>query len=82
MCIRDRPQPGARGTVTGYEPDGKTVVLVKPCAKQRSGFAYSVCGPVLRTEVKKALCERGKGKHTWKYQIGDGPLLAQVTTCR
>ena len=57
-------------------------MLVKPCAKQRSGFAYSVCGPVLRTEVKKALCERGKGKHTWKYQIGDGPLLAQVTTCR
>lgn len=76
------PQAGTRGTVTGYQADGKTVVLVRACAKQRLGFAYAVCGPVLRADVKKAMCERGKGTYPWKYQVGDGPLLSQVATCR
>lgn len=77
------PQPGTRGTVTAYEPDGKTVVLVRACARDRNGaYAYSVCGPALRNEVRTLMCSRGKGAHPWKYQIGDASPMAQVTSCR
>jgi hypothetical protein len=74
---------GTRGSVTAYELDGKTVIAQRDCARDRRGaYAYSVCGPVLRTETKKLLCAKGKGVYKWKYQVGDGPLLSQVTNCR
>ncbi|MBK8217533.1 MAG: hypothetical protein IPK71_27715 [Myxococcales bacterium] len=76
------PTPGTKGTVTAYENDGTTVVLVKACPRSRSSFNYTTCGPALRTDVKKLMCERGKGTKTWKYRVGDGPLMSQTTACR
>lgn len=77
------PKPGTKGTVTAFEPDGTTVIAVRACPSPRAGtFSYTACGPLLRTDARALLCKRGKGRHDWKYQIGDGPLLAQVTQCR
>jgi hypothetical protein len=78
-----QPTPATRGTVTAYEADGKTVIAVRGCSAGRHGGTdYMTCGSALRTEIKTLMCARGKGTHTWQYQIGDGPHLPQVAFCR
>ena len=80
---RDRLRAGKQGTVTAYEADGRTVIENKLCFKTRrhGGYDYVRCGQRLRTAVKLELCRRGRGTHTWWYQIGDRKPLRSTVYC-
>jgi len=78
-----RPRPGTRGTVSAFEADGVTVIDVKWCARDRYGaHDYTVCGNLLRDEVKTRMCARGPGVHAWVYQISDNRPMPTSVYCR
>ena len=77
------PRPGSKGSVTAYESDGKTVIHVRACARDaHGGHDYPTCGAALRSEVHTLMCSRGKGAHTWMYQIADSKPSVQTASCR
>jgi len=78
-----RPRPGTKGTVSAFEADGTTVIDVKWCARDRNGaHDYTVCGNLLRDEVKTRMCARGPGLHSWVYQISDNRPMPTSVYCR
>jgi hypothetical protein len=75
---------GSQGTVTAYEPDGRTVIDVKTCFRttRYGGFDYVRCGSRLRDAVKLRVCrERGAGTHSYFTQIGDGHPTRSTVYC-
>ena len=78
-----RPRPGTQGTVSAFEADGTTVIDVKWCARDRYGaHDYTVCGNLLRDEVKTLMCRRGPGLHSWVYQISNNRPMPTSVYCR
>jgi hypothetical protein len=80
------PKPGVDGTVTSYEADRKTVILVESCSPvegKTDEYDYKPCYRVLAEKTISKLCKRGAGTYKWALQIGsEKSLLMQSTTCR
>jgi hypothetical protein len=74
--------PGSRGTVTAYEVDDRTVIEVRACSMHGYAHDYGGCGDTLRADVRAILCARGRGVHSWVYQISDGAHLPSTVFCR
>ena len=75
---------GSKGTMTAYEPDGRTVIDVKTCFRttRHGGFDYVRCSGRLRDSVKLRVCrERGAGTHGYFTQIGDGRPMRSTVYC-
>jgi hypothetical protein len=72
-----------KGTVSSYEADQKTVILVETCAPQGDSWDYVPCLRDLREKTVNALCKRGSGSYKWGFMVGDEkPLLMQSTNCK
>lgn len=84
----DGPAPndkaGHKGYVAAYEPDQKTVFLVRRCDPKGLSWDYVECGKALRADADKEICKRkGKGDQTWYYRIGDSStFLKQSEKCK
>jgi hypothetical protein len=81
-CGGDTPRPGARSTVTAYEPDGTTVIKFEACPRIGRTYDYPACGRKLREEVASLMCTRGPGAHSWLYRIGTSSPLPETTRCK
>lgn len=77
-------EPGAEGSVTAYDLDGRTVIESKLCFKtgRYGGYDYSRCASRLRDTLKWKLCrERGSGTHPYTYQLGAGRPIRSSVYC-
>jgi hypothetical protein len=73
-------EAGTKGTVSGYDSDGTTVLDVASCERKRLSWDYVSCGKAFRERTKEKLCrERGKGKHKWFYRVGDSKVKTNQT---
>jgi hypothetical protein len=74
---------GEKGYVSAYDADEKTVLDVQSCDWKKNAHDYVECGKSLRERVKRELCtNKGKGSHTWFYQVSDGKKSKNTTSCK
>lgn len=74
---------GHRGSVAGWFPDRSDLFDSQRCYKKGLGYDYSACGSILRARIKRRICKmRGKGTHTWYYQIGDNTKSRSSVYCK
>jgi hypothetical protein len=81
----DQKHAGEKGYVTAYEPDLSTIIDVDRCPTRGrlNATDYVACGQPFRDKVKASVCrQKGKGKHTWYYQIGDGRKSSNTAFCK
>jgi hypothetical protein len=71
---------GEEGYVTAYDADKTTALDTAKCDPQGATFNYPECGKPFRERMGKQICSlKGKGKHTWYYQVGDAKIKSPNT---
>jgi len=76
------PRAGTLGTITAWDSDQTRVLEVRTCPRTRDGWDYATCGRDVRQRMLTRVCaRRGRGRHAYYLQLGDGPRTKATVTC-